>query len=96
MAIGRRRDLSALRAELQQVEARISAHPLASQRVRAAQQVVDGRGSADAADVDRDLEAQGLPGVAELGRTQVSGTWSWWQLHRRKRQLETRIERARQ
>ena len=90
---GRREDLDALRAELEQVRALISAHPLASPRTRAASETVDRRESRSAAEIDEELAAEGLPGVGELGRAQVAGTWSWWKLHRRKTTLEKRIER---
>ncbi len=93
--IRRRHGVRTLRAELERVEAAISAHPLASRDVRAAHAVVEQDRSEDAARIDAQLAARGLPGVEQLGRTQVSGTWSWWRLHRRKRQLERRIERAR-
>jgi hypothetical protein len=90
-----RHDVTALEAELAEVESLISAHPLASQRVRAAHEVVERRGSKDAAEVDKDLDAQGLPSVTELGKVQASSTWSWWKLHRRKMKLEKKIQRAR-
>ncbi|MGY1845146.1 hypothetical protein [Modestobacter sp. SYSU DS0875] len=86
--------MGALRAELVEVTARIAAHPLASDRIRAARTVVDERRSREPAEIDAALAADGLPSAHELGRAQVSGTWSWWKLHRRKRQLEKRIERA--
>jgi hypothetical protein len=47
-----------------------------------------------AVEVDEALAADGLPSVEELGRAQVSGTWSWWKLHGRKRTLEKRLRRA--
>jgi hypothetical protein len=88
-----RRDVTALKAELAEVDSLISGHPLASQRVRAAHDVVERRGSKDAAEVDKDLDARGLPSVSELGKVQASGTWSWWKLHRRKMKLEKKIQR---
>jgi hypothetical protein len=91
--LGRRKNADELRSELQEVEALISAHPLASQRIRAAHQLVDNRESGDAADIDQQLADQGLPSVEELGRVQVAGSWSWWKLHRRRRKLERKIER---
>jgi hypothetical protein len=91
---GRRRSVDGLRAELEEVEALISAHPLASPRIRAAHEIVGNEESGDAADIDRQLADDGLPSVEELGRTQVAGSWSWWKLHRRRRKLRRRIERA--
>jgi hypothetical protein len=91
---GRERPLSALQEELREVEALISAHPLASRRIRAAGAVVDEHRSRDAAEIDRQLSAEGLPSVEELGRAHVSGTWTWWKLHRKKMKLEKRIRRA--
>ena len=85
--------VAALRAELDEVRALISAHPLASRRISAAQETVDELGSRDVAEVDRQLAAGGLPSLEELGRAQLSGTWSWRKLHRRKMKLEKRIDR---
>jgi hypothetical protein len=91
---GGSRDVSALRAELQEVESLIFSHPLASRRVRAAYEVVEAHESKSPAEVDGDLEAKGLPSVTELGKVQASSTWSWWKLHRRKMKLEKKIQRA--
>ncbi|MGY1804189.1 hypothetical protein ACI78T_13015 [Blastococcus sp. SYSU D00922] len=93
--IGRKKDVSYLEEELREVEARISAHPLASRRIRAAGAVVHDHREQDAAEIDRRLAAEGLPSVEQLGRTHASGTWTWWRLHRRKRTLEKKIRRAR-
>jgi hypothetical protein len=89
-----RRSPEALRAELDEVGARISAHPLASPRIRAAHDVVGAVGSRDAAKADQELADQGLPSVAELGRAHVAGLWSWWRLHRRKRKLERAVRES--
>jgi hypothetical protein len=90
-----RRNVSALETELREVNALISAHPLASQRIRAAGAVVDKRTSRTAAEVDEELAAEGLPSVDELGRAHASGVWSWWKLHRRKMKLEKKLRRVR-
>ena len=91
---GRRRGPDALRRELAQVDALISAHPLASQRIRAAHEIVARNRTQGPAAVDRDLATAGLPSAVELGKAQVSGTWSWWQLHRRRRRLQRGIARG--
>jgi hypothetical protein len=91
---GRRRDREMLRAELADVHALIAAHPLASDRIRAAHEVIEENRSRSRAEVDEALAGSASPSVAELGRTQVAGLWSWWRLHRRRRKLEQRIERA--
>jgi hypothetical protein len=91
---GRRKGAAALRAELDEVEALITAHPLASRRVRDAHAVVEAGRSRGAREVDRELTAAGLPTTEELGRAQVAGAWSWWRLHRRRRRLERRIARG--
>jgi len=88
-----RRSTDDLRRELQQVETLIAAHPLASPRIRAAHDLIRRSRARSADDVDRELVDGGLPGAAELGRAQLSGTWSWWRLHRRKRALERRMRR---
>ena len=90
---GRRRDDDTLGRELETVDALISAHPLAAQRIRAAHEVVGDREPGETAEVDRELADLGLPGVEERGRTHVAGLWSWWKLHRRRRQLTRQIER---
>ena len=69
----------------------ISTHPFASQRIRAAHDVVAGNKSRGAAAVDRELADNGLPSAVELGRVHVAGTWTWWKLHRRRRQLQRKI-----
>jgi hypothetical protein len=91
---GRREDVVRLRAELDDVRALIAAHPLTSDRVRAAHQVIADSRTGGVDDVAKALADSGLPSAVELGRTQVAGFWSWWRLHRRKRRLEWRILRA--
>jgi hypothetical protein len=91
---GRRKDRETLRAELDEVNALIAAHPLASDRVRAAHQVIDDSRSRGVEEVDEALADHALPSVVELGRAQVAGFWSWWSLHRRRRKLSQRIDRA--
>ena len=88
---GRRRGPDALRRELAQVDALMSAHPLASQRIRAAHEIVARNRTQGPAAVDRDLAAAGLPRPVELGKAHVSGTWSWWKLHWRRRRLQREI-----
>ena len=85
---------TALRAELAKVDQLISAHPLASQPIRAAGARVEERGSRSPAEVDEQLAADGLPSVEDVGRTTASGMWSWWKLHRAKRRLDQKIQRA--
>jgi hypothetical protein len=91
--VGRRRDVETLRAELAEVRALIAAHPLASPPTRTAHEIIENSPSRDVRGVDRELARRGLPGLGELGGTQVAGTWSWWKLHRRKRQLEKGLQR---
>lgn len=90
---GRHEGVDTLRRELEQVDAHIAAHPFASPRIRAAHEIVGEGPSRDAAEIERRLADRGLPGVQQLGRTQVAGAWSWWRLHRRRRKLVRRIER---
>ena len=91
---GRRKTLEALKAELAEVEGLISAHPLASERTRAAHEVVEADRSRSPDEVDRALADDGLPSLRELGRAQVAGSWTWWSLHRRRRELRQQIDRA--
>ena len=93
--IGHRKNLEALRAELSEVETKISEHPLASPPVRHAQAIVEHNESKDQAAISRELAENGLPDLAELGKVQVAGSASWWMLHRKKTTLETAIAQAR-
>ena len=92
--VGRRTSPDAVRRELRQVDAAISAHPFASPRVRAANETVAEHKARGAAAVDRELAGKGLPGAVELGKVYVAGTWSWWRLHRRRRQLQRELDRV--
>lgn len=92
--IGHRKNLDALRAELSAIETRISGHPLASPPIRHAQDIVEHDKSKDQATIGRELAENGLPDLAELGKVQVSGSGSWWKLHRKKNKLEAEIARA--
>lgn len=80
-------------ARLAQVEEDIAAHPLASERVKLAQAVVDNADEKDKAEVNRQLTERGLPSLEELGKIVVQGTASWWRLHRDKKKIEKNIEK---
>lgn len=92
--IGRRKDLEELKAELSTVEAEISKHPLASEPIRQAQEIVEKDKGKDEAAISRELKENGLPDLAELGKVQLSGSGSWWKLHRKKNKLEKAISQA--
>lgn len=83
--------LKQLMARLKQVEADIAAHPLASERVKLAQAVVDNADDKDEVEVNRQLTERGLPRLEELGKIVVQGTASWWRLHRDKKKIEKKI-----
>jgi len=89
----RGKDVTDLQRELTQVRARIDTHPLASDRVRAAQNLVEEmkeQGSESAA-INEALDARDLPLLHELGSIQVKTLWSWGRLHRRRQRLEDQL-----
>lgn len=92
--MSQRNNSEALHRELDRVQQLIAAHPLASAHVRAAHDVIDQAHPKDQQTVDQQLAARDLRDTKDLGRTQVTGSWSWWKLHRRKRKLERAIERS--
>ncbi|WP_444592683.1 hypothetical protein, partial [Brachybacterium sp. AOP42-B2-9] len=71
-----------LEGQLREVEERISAHPLASERVVEAQKLVEERNGKDQKALSRELSERGLPSLEELGQIQFRNTASWWRLHR--------------
>lgn len=91
---GHRKNLDALKAELSEVETKISEHPLASPPIQHAQDIIENNKSRDQAAISRELAENGLPAPAQLGKVQVSGSASWWMLHRKKNKFETKIAQA--
>ncbi|KAB1662119.1 hypothetical protein F8O07_07200 [Pseudoclavibacter sp. CFCC 13796] len=41
--------------------------------------------------ISQELEAQGQPSIADLGRIQVRGTLSWWRLHRKRKNILAKL-----
>ena len=83
-----------VRRELEQVDAAISGHPFAAPRIRAANTTVAETKARGAAALDQEPAGNGLPSAAELGSIYAAGLWSWWTLHRRRRQLQRQLDRG--
>lgn len=90
----RKESLEQLQTRLLDVDAQIAAHPLSSERVQRANEIVALKGVVGIEEVERLLAEQALPSLEELGQIQVAGTVSWWRLHRERRKIETKIERS--
>lgn len=84
-----------LEGQLREVEERISAHPLASERVVEAQKLVEERNGKDQKALSRELSERGLPSLEELGQIQFRNTASWWRLHRDQKRLSRQIHKCR-
>lgn len=91
----RRRSVPELEGQLREVEERISAHPLASERVVEAQKLVEERNGKDQKELSRELSERGLPSLEELGQIQFRNTASWWRLHRDQKRLSRQIQKRR-
>lgn len=91
----RRRSVPELEGQLREVEERISAHPLASERVVEAQKLVEERNGKDQKALSRELSERGLPSLEELGQIQFRNTASWWRLHRDQKRLSRQIQKRR-
>lgn len=91
--MARRETQEELTAQLQELDAEIAAHPLASEKVRAAHAVIDELGADDKEAVAERLAEMGLPGLEGLGRIQAKHTVSWWKLHRRRLKLLAKFDR---
>ena len=91
----RRRSVPELEGQLREVEERISAHPLASERVVEAQKLVEERNGKDQKALSRELSERGLPSLEELGQIQFRNTASWWRLHRDQKRLSRQIQNRR-
>lgn len=91
----RRRSVPELEGQLREVEERISAHPLASERVVEAQKLVEERNGKDQKTLSRELSERGLPSLEELGQIQFRNTASWWRLHRDQKRLSRQIQKCR-
>lgn len=98
----RRRSVPELEGQLREVEERISAHPLASERVVEAQklveernELVEERNGKDQKALSRELSERGLPSLEELGQIQFRNTASWWRLHRDQKRLSRQIQKCR-
>ena len=84
---------SRLRLKLTRVDAAIAAHLLSSDRVTSAHAIIEAYGRNDKELVERELAAQGLPGLADLGRIQVRSSYSWWKLHRQRNTVVKSLSR---
>ena len=83
----------ALQGKLKTVDAAIAAHPLSCEPITSAHAIIEAHSRDDKKLVERELAAQGLPGLAELGRIQVRSSYSWWKLHRQRNAIVKRISR---
>ena len=88
-----RDSIEVVELKLEKVDAEIAAHPLSSEPVKEAQALIDAKGDKDNETVEAELASRNLPGLEELGKIQLSGTRSWWALHRRRNKLLKAQER---
>lgn len=88
-----RKSLKELRAKLDSTNAAIARHPLASGRMTRAHAVVESTGSGDKDLVNEKLHEENLPGLVELGKTQVRHSFSWWKLHRNRNKIVKQLEK---
>lgn len=75
------------------VDQSISAHPLASARVREAFAVIEKHGKDNRDSISRELRERNLPSLDDLGRLQLRTTFRWWNLHRNRRALLKKLGR---
>ena len=83
--------IAAARARLEQVNAKIAAHPLSSVRFVRAREVVSAAGDAERDAVEASLRAQELPSLAEQGRMLALGLVSLARLNRKRLRLEKKL-----
>lgn len=79
-------------AELTQIDAEIIAHPLASEPVTAAHDIIEQHSEQYKEIFQHQLTEHSPPSLDELGRLTAKHTFSWWNLHRTRKNLLTRIE----
>ncbi|MFC6356542.1 hypothetical protein [Luethyella okanaganae] len=92
-SIFRRESVPELEAKLEEIDADIARHPIASEKVKKAHRIVENRGDKSDADLTHALAASGLPALEELGRIQLEHTGSWWRLHRARNKIITKIQK---
>lgn len=92
------KNVEKLERDLVEVNEKIRLHPLASRRVRDAQELVDAQKSigTDTDSINQSLSEQDLPSVEELGKVTSTGMFGWWKLHRKKKKIENQLHRLRQ
>ena len=87
--------LATLQARLAEVNARIAAHPLNSAEFARAREVGAAKTDEDAAAVNAELAAQGLPTLGRQARMMALGLTSLARLNRKRIRLEESIARRR-
>lgn len=86
-----RRSPAELRKALTEVEEQIAQHPLGSEEVQLAHQVITAHDGDDKEAIEAELKASNLPSLAKLGEIQAKGTLSWWKLHRKRKKLIAKL-----
>mgnify|MGYP004510177547 CR=1 FL=1 len=83
--------ISALRHQLEAVNARIAGHPLQSETFLRARSVAAERTEGDARELNETLRRQGLPTLGAQARMVATGAGSLARLNRRRIRLEKRL-----
>jgi hypothetical protein len=79
---------------LAEINRAIAAHPLSSDSVKAAFDVIEKHGKEQKDAIASELDERGLPSLEELGKLQVRTMFSWWKLNRSRRVLLRKLGRA--
>ena len=82
-----------LEARLRALDEEISAHPLASEPVKQAHQIVERHNENDKDAIAKDLAEHGLPSLDKLGKIQLEHTGSWWRLHRNRNKIVKKLDK---
>lgn len=79
--------------QLAEIQREISQHPFSDPEILGAQKLIENYKSLEPAEIDRRLSDEGLPSLETLGKNQLRHSFSWWNLHRKKRKVEAKISR---
>jgi hypothetical protein len=83
-----------IRKRLDLLDLAIARHPLSSRAVTSAFAVIEKHGKKNVEAISLELAQKQLPPLDELGRIQLRTSFSWWNLHRKRRSLLRKLARS--
>ena len=84
----------AMRLYLEKIDAAIASHPFSSEPFIQSSEVIERLGKENGELIFKELRERGLPNPDELGKMQLRHGLGWYRLHKKRKKILKKLQRA--